>query len=300
MESIPGISKLLRQEVPAPALPQPTNVNAHPDTLFALRDMYTALLAIKVNAALKVATGTPLTMTPQKPTSQPGAPKQIPDFVANYPPNYHNPSAINPDSHIHNASARVVGIVRTYETWNTGMRSSTPTARISYLRELAHLQCYLRAHGCRYGFILTEIELVCVRMGAATGVPFFGLLELAEPIQLACHGHDDATAGTSRGGHASTSSTSGAGSTSRHAPSTSSLQHAPIEQKDRGLTVALALWYLHMLAKDQPLPGQPGWHVDVGMPAECTRRNHLKKDEGTLGQMKPEGREKRDAKRNRG
>lgn len=289
------MSKLLRAEFPAPALPHPTNINAQPDTLSGLHDMYTAFLATKVNAALKIATGAPLTMTSQKPSSQIGAQKQVPDFVANYPFDYHNPAAMAPDTYIHNASARVIGLVRTYNTWNTGMRSSTPTARTSYLRELAHLQCYMRAHSCRYGFILTEIELVCVRMGPIVGIPVFGLLELAEPVQLASHGHDDARLSSTRG------STSSAGSTSGHAPSTSSVLKAPVRRREKGLTVALALWYLHMLAKDQPLPGQPGWYVDVGMPSLCTRKtNHWPKDDGLLGQMRPEGREKRDAKRNRG
>ncbi|KAI9655418.1 MAG: hypothetical protein M1829_000654 [Trizodia sp. TS-e1964] len=93
-----------------------------------------------------------------------------------------------------------------------------------------HLHHYMREHSCRYGFIITEIELVCVRAGTES-VPNFGSLELAA-IQLS----------------------------------------------DTGFSACLALWYLHMLAKEQPLPGQYRWRLEVGGAAACTRQKCLVED----------------------
>lgn len=115
----------------------------------------------------------------------------------------------------------------------------------------------MRENGCRYGFIITEIELLCVRMGTKDDaftppttqahlhdegpVPWFGYLEIAPRIEL---------------------STCGA------CPTTGAPQ----------LTAALALWYLHMLAKEGGLPGQPGWKVGVGGPAARTRQFRCERD----------------------
>ena len=234
--------------------------------------MYKDLFGTKVTRALAASQGERhLRMIAQKAQPFPGAPKQVPDFIANYPPIY--PSEPS-------AAPRLVGHVRAFQAWNTGMRSSHSTDhRVSYLRELAMLQGAMRAHHCRYGFILTEIELVCVRMGAEEGKPYFGLLELSDPIRLSVHS-GSAESGSEDSGSSTSSSNNGSGR--------------------QFLTVGIALWYLHMLAKDQPLPGQPGWKVDVGPPAACTRQHVKDKDPGLIGEMKPEGREKRDAKRNRG
>lgn len=286
INQIPDLATLLNLSIPSPALPTSERINPSPETLSALHDMHTFHFATKINAALKVALGHPhLTMLAQKVSLHPGAPKHIPDFVANY--SYDAATGFFPA----NPQARVIGLVRTYETWNSGMRSSNPTARISYLRELAYLQHHMRAHGCRYGFILSEIELVCVRMGSlpSSAAPVFGLLELAEPVQLATHGRPASMASSLP------ADAKGKGKARISVPSSGSITPAA-----GGLTAGLALWYLHMLAKNEPLPGQCGWRIDVGPPAALSRRNVLPKDAGWISGMKPEGREKRDAKRNRG
>ena len=244
ISAIPNLSSLLEFPVPEPSLPAPARGNLEPETLSQLHDTHTTHYATKVNAALKVALGTsPLSMQAHKPSL--GA-KALPDFLANYEGDYERTIGGT-------IRGRVVGLVRSFNTWNSGMHANGPAAKIEYLRELAALQAHMRDHGARYGFILTEIELVCVRCGT-DAVPYFGFLELSTPIRLEVSGRGELTAG-------------------------------------------LALWYLHMLAKNSPLPGQSGWKMDVGGPAALTRRNHLERDRWML---KPEGREKRDAKRNRG
>lgn len=63
------------------------------------------------------------------------------------------------------------------------------------------------------------------------------------------------------------------------------------------MTALMALWYLHMLARDDTIPGQVGWKSEIGAPAEGTRRKCLPKDEWI---PEPQLAEKREAKRSRG
>ena len=154
------------------------------------------------------------------------------------------------------------------------MRGESPPKQVLYLQGLAHLHRVMREHGCRYGFIMTEIELLCVRCGgpsdaatvdpttvnAQTGIPIFGYLEVSAPISL---------------------------STSGINPATGEIQ----------MTAGLALWYLHMLAKENPFDGMGTWRMEVGGPAALTRQNFLEKDTWI---PKPNMSEKRDAKRVRG
>ena len=225
-------------------MPTVPRCNLNPDTTSALHKAYIAHYATKVNAALKVSLGDKH-LTLRSYTQHPGA-RQKPDFVSNYDSDFE--LTIYGDGR-----GRIVGLVRSYNQWNTGMRSDGPSAQIEYLRVLALLHRFMREHNCRYGFIMTEIELVCVRAGLEV-VPHFGFVELSAPVQLNSYGPGKMTAG-------------------------------------------LALWYLHMLAKNQNLPGQCGWKIDVGTPVAQTRHKHLARDQWML---KPEGREKREAKRNRG
>jgi hypothetical protein len=114
------------------------------------------------------------------------------------------------------------------------MRREGPARKVEYLRTLAHLQKCMRDHSCRYGFIMTEIELVCVRAGCdERGHPYFGFLEVAEPTETKAFARND-----------SVRMDNGAG--------------------DITMTVTLALYYLLMLAKSTPLPGQPASFMDVG------------------------------------
>ena len=160
-------------------------------------------------------------------------------------------------------TARVVGLVKSFDRFNTGMRVEGNIKRVEYLRGLAHLHHVMREHGCRYGFILTEIELVFVRNGTET-TPHFGFLEVGS-VQLAATG-DVASVGQEN------------------------VDEVP-------MTACLALWGLCMLAGDEPVMGQVHWKSEIGAPAEGTRRKALARDEWM---PQPQLAEKREAKRSRG
>jgi hypothetical protein len=170
---------------------------------------------------------------------------------------------------------RVVGIAKSFDKWNTGMRREGPARKVEYLKGLAHLQKCMRDHSCRYGFIMTEIELLCVRAGCdERGMPFFGHLELAEAI-----------------------------------PTKSAFDPTSISH-DMPLTATLGLYLLLMLAKSTPLPGQAGSFMDVGGPGALTRQRVWhgqdvpEEEQGKEGRDKwipePQVGEKREAKTVRG
>ncbi|KAF2500172.1 hypothetical protein BU16DRAFT_238505 [Lophium mytilinum] len=266
ISAVPGFLSLLSVDVPSTALPTPTRPNMQPETESQLHDLCRDYYAAKVNAALKVSQGNTHMMMRATP-SPPGS-RQQPEFVSNYLSDYEK-------TIFGDGRGRVVGLVKAYDQWNTGMRSEAPNKQVHYLQGLAQLHRVMREHGCRYGFILTEIELLVVRCGgpssattpdpttvnANAAVPIFGYLELSAPIRLSTHGVH---------------------------PETGSLQ----------MTAGLALWYLHMLAKENPLPGMSGsWRMDVGGPAALSRQNCLEKDAWV---PKPNLSEKREAKRLRG
>ncbi|KAI9839348.1 MAG: hypothetical protein M1838_004387 [Thelocarpon superellum] len=231
IEQIPGLMPLLKIELPETALPPVPIARSkmQPDTEASLHDLCRDFYGAKVNHALKVSQGSPhMVMRTDKGV-----------FLANYQ-----------DDVAILGGARVVGIVKSFDRWNTGMRAEAPHRKVEYLLGLAHLHRLMRENSCRYGFIMTEIELVCVRAGV-DDIPNFGFLELAM-IQL---------------------------------------------KRSSGLTAGLALWYLHMLAKEMPLPGQAGWKMDVGGAAACTRQKCLDKDTWI---PEPQLAERRNAKRERG
>jgi hypothetical protein len=172
---------------------------------------------------------------------------------------------------------RVVGLVKSFDRWNTGMRVEGNHRKVEYLRGLAHLHRHMREHGCRYGFIMTEIELVVVRNGAEN-VPHFGYLEI-QSIQLAAHDTQTSTFEEVEGSFIDAG------------------EENVMPPKQPKMTALLALWYLHMLARDDTLPGQVGWKSEIGAPAEGTRRKTLPKDEWI---PEPQLAEKREAKRARG
>ncbi|KAI9798188.1 MAG: hypothetical protein M1833_004937 [Piccolia ochrophora] len=240
IDSIPGLMRLLSIELPETALPVPRvdRAKLQPETEAALHDLCRDFYAGKVNAALKVAQGqTHMVMRAER----------GPHFVSNYQDDAEK--TIQGDGR-----GRVVGLVKSFDRWNTGMRAEAPHRKVEYLLGLAHLQRCMREHSCRYGFIITEIELVCVRAGTED-IPHFGFLELAPTIQLKS-GNED------------------------------------------GLTACLALWYLHMLAKEVPLQGQAGWRTEIGGAAACTRQKVLPEKDKWMPE--PQLGEKREAKRNRG
>ena len=234
--NIPDFDKLLNFDVKAAALPSQPPLqysSLNPQDLKTLATTIQNFHIAKVNDAIKVAQPAHhhITMT-RRDTKEDGA-----YFLSAYG-NDHDATLAG------NGRGRVVGLVKPYEVWNTGKRNEAGQARVLYLRHLAHLQVLMRANNCRYGFIITEIELVCVRMGTLPGTPNFGLLELSKPIAM------------------STSSGS-------------------FKEEDGGMTACLALWYLNMLAGDTPLQGQCGWKIDVGPPEAQSRAQVLK--EGNEG-----------------
>jgi len=253
ISAIPDLLKLLQCPVTLRNLPTPARVNSNPETPAQLAEICASHHAVKVNAALKLTQGSERHMAMRSLQSVPGA-RQQPEFVSNYQSD--SERTIYGDGR-----GRVVGIVKCYDQWNTGMRTGSEGDKVKYLQSLAHLHRFMREHGTRYGFIMTEIELVCVRAGgpSATGTPLFGYVEVAAPIQVA-------TSGSTESGNLR-------------------------------MTAGLALWWLHMLAKEQPFEGQVHWRLEVGVPADLTRKNHLPRDDW-MGKITST--DKREAKRVRG
>ncbi|KAF3903176.1 hypothetical protein ABW21_db0209632 [Orbilia brochopaga] len=135
-----------------------------------------------------------------------------------------------------NGQIRVAGFVKSCREWNTMMQAGGDEKRREFLQVLSQLQRYMRDHGTRYGYVLTEQELVCVRLATdAENRPIFGCLDIANPIQWNQHGQNR-------------------------------------------LSICLALWFLHFLAKRDPLPNWAGWDVDVPAAEECPRRYCMAKD----------------------
>ncbi|KAK5107106.1 hypothetical protein LTR62_001854 [Meristemomyces frigidus] len=253
--AIPELWKLLKTPVARRMLPEANRVNTNPETQTQLIEACAQHHAVKVNATLKLAQGEKhMAMRALNLTV---ASRQQPEFVSSYQSDAEK--TIYGDGR-----GRVVGIVKCHDHWNSGMRNGDPTARVEYLQTLAKLQRFMREHGTRYGFIMTEIELVCIRAGgppsASTSKPLFGFLEAAPAIPIAA-----------------------AGST---------------ENGNLQMTAGLALWWLHMLARDELFAGQYHWRLNVGPPGELTRQNFLEERDAWM--PKPTQKEKRDAKRVRG
>lgn len=106
---------------------------------------------VQLNAALRATPSQPALEMHSRPTA---STHTKPTFVS---------SPVQDGQQTAIPSDRVVGIVKSYHTWSSGMRNGTPKDKIKYLEGLAHLQHCLREHGCRYGFIMTETEVVCIR-----------------------------------------------------------------------------------------------------------------------------------------
>jgi hypothetical protein len=287
--SLPQFQDMLYVPHEAASLPYPRAGHATPDNDHALRDMHAAHFSARVNAALARTQGANhLVMRSARSDGAGSHPR--PDFVS---------------THAHDAGVfttlrgelrgRVVGIVLPYDEWNTAMRTEDGARRVKYLRGLARLHRVMREHGCRYGFVITEIELLCVRAGADDAAyaaqprprwraererevgcaaaaafdegprPVFGMLETAAPISLGtAAGSSLATpepGSSPEGGCLSPSSSGGSnyGGTPR-------------------MTAALALWWLHMLAWDVPPPGCAPWRMAVGPPQAASRQHFAERD----------------------
>ncbi|KAJ5294575.1 hypothetical protein N7508_009396 [Penicillium antarcticum] len=309
--------QLLKTDIPAELTPQVSVPVAHlaPESEPALVNLITGLYAPRVNAALAVSQGPDHLQLYAAPDVRSTGHKNHghPHFLANYASDTEVTSAGLP-------RGRLVGIVKSFDRWNTGMRNEAPHRRVEYLNGLAHLQRCMREHSCRYGFIITEIELVCVRAGCDDGddVPYFGYFEIAATIPLKTaaqaprpqHAHMHAHVHTqtlARDGPALATPIS---ARSFSSPSSSSSSHSPFPDETEEslttstststpMTASLALYFLLMLSKSQPLPHQPSAHLNVGGPGAMTRQRVL--PEGKDDWIPPpQIGERRDAKRVRG
>ncbi len=176
--TIPGFSYseessgLLYVPIPIAALPVPNGdqpvVKASNER--AVQDAINTFYVAKINAALKTCQGHQhyITMRPQR------SREDGPFYV----------SAYANDDTLALGRGRVIGLVKTYEIWNSMMRDEKGSKQTLYLAGLSHLHRLMRESNTRYGFIITELELVCVRMGTEEGKPYFGFLELSKAIPL--------------------------------------------------------------------------------------------------------------------
>ncbi|KAK4229084.1 hypothetical protein QBC38DRAFT_129341 [Podospora fimiseda] len=258
--SLPGAQACLSTPLSATLLPNPVTTQRHPETESALHGIYASYFLSKLNNALALSSARPLQLSVPTKTAAHHNSGLSTDcmFVANMQGDASSAAAIFGGK----PTARVVGLVKSFDRFNTGMRVEGNIKRVEYLRGLAHLHHAMREHSCRYGFILTEIELVFVRNGAEN-TPHFGYLEVGS-VQLA-----------------NTDDVESVG--------------APGEAQ---LTACLALWGLCMLAGDEAMPGgHVHWKSEIGAPAEGTRRKALPRDDWM---PQPQLAEKREAKRSRG
>ncbi|KAL4885102.1 hypothetical protein BJY04DRAFT_232532 [Aspergillus karnatakaensis] len=306
-QAINLVRNLLKTAIPSNLTP-PTVVQSNclsPDSEAALVSVVKDIYAPRVNAALAVSQGPDhlsLYTAPAPRASQNNKNYGGPHFLANYSSDTEQTTSGLP-------RGRLVGIAKTFDRWNTGMRNEAPHRRVEYLNGLAHLQRCMREHSCRYGFIITEIELVCVRAGCDQGddVPYFGFLEVSAPIPTniaanpAGFGHrrtqSDSTAYASPNSPTPSIDSSLA---SQSPPQEHELYHHPsAEALNVPMTASLALYFLLMLSKSVPLPSQPSSHLNVGGPGALTRQRTL--PEGKDKWIpEPQIGEKRDAKRVRG
>ncbi|KAL4754045.1 hypothetical protein BDW72DRAFT_190469 [Aspergillus terricola var. indicus] len=307
--SIKGLTKLLKTAIPTslapPAVVQSSRLS--PDSEAALVSLVQDIYAPRVNAALAVSQGPDHLSLYPAPTPRIPANKNYggPHFLANYASDTEQTTSGLP-------RGRLVGIVKSFDRWNTGMRNEAPHRRVEYLNGLAHLQRCMREHSCRYGFIITEIELVCVRAGCDPGddVPYFGFLEVSAPIPTNIAARPAGASGDSVE-HNSTAYVSPSSPTPSVDSSLAS-QSPPYkhnyhegypdeatEALNVPMTASLALYFLLMLSKSVPLPSQPSSHLNVGGPGALTRQRTL--PEGKDKWIpEPQIGEKRDAKRVRG
>lgn len=298
--SISGLTKLLKTEIPSnltpPAMVHPSYLapECEPALINLIRDIY----APRVNAALAVSQGPTHLRLYQAPAVRTSINKNYgrPHFLANYASDTEQTSSGLP-------RGRLVGIVKSFDRWNTGMRNESPPRRVEYLNGLAHLQKCMREHSCRYGFIITEIELVSVRAGCDPGddVPYFGFLEISASIPTKITSFDGNryhSPASSSSSSRSTPSSSSTRSTS-HSPIPDRRPFSSIEELDVPMTAPLALYFLLMLSKSVPLPLQPSAHLNVGGPGALTRQRILSEGKDSWIPA-PQIGEKRDAKRVRG
>ena len=247
MNSIPDLMTLLHfqhDNSTIPNLPAQSSSPANPSSEADLANLVSKIFFPKVNAAAQLSLGANapyLYVAPQQPiqpTTTATTTQAQPTFLANYP----NENQFT----LHGTPrGRVIGLAKSFDTFNTAMRHESPAQRVRYLKTLSQLQKCMRDHSCRYGFIITEIELVCVRAGSDKyGNPYFGYLEVADSVPL----KESARYGIDANGNYT---------------------------EDVSMTAGLALYFLLMLAKKVALPGEWGSFMDVGGLGAMTRQRVL-------------------------
>ncbi|OAA53060.1 hypothetical protein ISF_09123 [Cordyceps fumosorosea ARSEF 2679] len=254
--ALPGASALLNTPVPAPLLPEPAVSARHPETEASLHSIYASYYIPKLNSALAISSNRPVQLS--VPSRIP-ANMNEPLFVGNVAGDSSTAAAMFGGK----PTARVVGIVRSFDRFNTAMRVEGNIKRVEYLRGLSAIHHTMREHSCRYGFILTEIELVIVRNGKEA-IPNFGELDVTSiPLNAA-------------------------------APD---CNLSRVQPESLPLTACLALWGLCQIASDAASCGHASYKTEIGAPVEGTRRKALKRDSWI---PQPQLAEKREAKRARG
>lgn len=254
---LPGAPGLLTTPIPAPLLPEPVLTARHPETEASLHSIYASYYLPKLNAALAVSSSRPLQLS--VPSRLPPGVNEAGVFVGHVAGDSSTAAALFGGK----PTARVVGIVRSFDRFNTAMRVEGNIKRVEYLRGLSAIHHAMREHSCRYGFILTEIELVVVRNGKEA-VPNFGELDVTSiPLNAA-------------------------------AP-----QDCDLSQESVPMTACLALWALCQIAGESggAATGHAHYKTEIGAPVEGSRRKALKRDDWI---PQPQLAEKREAKRSRG
>ncbi|KAL2888641.1 putative sialidase-like protein [Ceratocystis lukuohia] len=282
IRSLPGADTVLNYPIAQSLLPTPSSATRHPESEPSLHAIYANTYLPKLNAALALSSSNPLKLSaPSRPSAN-----MSPNELVYTASAIHGPPS--PEQLFGGKPrARVIGLVRAFDRFNTAQRVDGNIKRVEYLRGLAALHHAMREHGTRYGFIITEIELVVVRNGPET-TPNFGFLEVVSvPLNAAASQNRPKTADGKTVNNDTAASASA---------STSASASGASVDTDK-LSACLALWGLCMLAGDEPMPGHAHWKSDIGAPAEGTRRKALARDSWM---PPPQLAEKREAKRARG
>ncbi|KAL1895121.1 hypothetical protein Cpir12675_003393 [Ceratocystis pirilliformis] len=282
IRNLPGADTVLNYPIAQSLLPTTSSATRHPESESSLHAIYANTYLPKLNAALALSSSNPLKLSvPSRPSAN-----MSPNELVYTASAIHGPPS--PEQLFGGKPrARVVGLVRAFDRFNTAQRVDGNIKRVEYLRGLAALHHAMREHGTRYGFIITEIELVVVRNGPET-TPNFGFLEVVSvPLNAAASQSRPETAD----GKTVENDTTASASTSTSASASG------VNVDTDKLSACLALWGLCMLAGDDPMPGHAHWKSDIGAPAEGTRCKALARDSWM---PPPQLAEKREAKRARG
>ncbi|KAF2226316.1 hypothetical protein BDZ85DRAFT_190491 [Elsinoe ampelina] len=235
LSSILGNSQIKQVLSIASTLPTPVAPSAHGTSNKDLLIATASNLCVRVNKALLLAQGHPHLAI--RLLDDGGHSHFQADFVSSYQDD--NDYTIFGDGR-----GRVVGILKPSNLWQSRWKRGSVYEQKKYLAGMSDLHQAMRDHSCRYGFMVTESELICARYRTRSSnskTPYFGSLELSESIPMSVSPHQ-------------------------------STQQGP------QLTAALALFYLHMLAKKGGLDGHLHWKLEVGRPEDCTRHTYEKRD----------------------